>query len=73
MKELNKTVQDLKNGNRKNKEITRETILEMENIRKRSEHTDVSITNRIQEIEDRISGIEGTIEDISTMVKENKK
>ena len=45
----------------------------MENIRKRSEHTDVSITNRIQEIEERISGIEDTIEDISTMVKENKK
>jgi hypothetical protein len=46
-------------------------ILEMENLVKRSEVTDASITNRIQEIE--ISGIEDTIEDIKTMLKENIK
>jgi hypothetical protein len=32
--------------------------LEMENLGKRSGITDVSINNRIQEIEERISGIE---------------
>jgi hypothetical protein len=34
-----------------------ETNLEMENLEKRSGITDVSITNRIQEIEERISSI----------------
>ena len=32
-----------------------------------------AITNRIQEIEDRFSGIEGTIEVLDTPVKENSK
>ena len=48
-----------------------EANLEMENLGKKSRITDVSITNRIQEIEDRILGIEDTIEDIDTSVKEN--
>jgi uncharacterized coiled-coil protein SlyX len=43
----------------------------MENLGNRSEVTDASVTNRIQEIEERISGIEDTIEDIDTPVKEN--
>ena len=34
---------------------------------------DASITNRIQEIEERISGAEGSIDNISTQVKENAK
>ena len=33
--------------------------------------TDSSITNRIQELEERISGIEDMIEEINTSVKEN--
>ena len=41
----------------------------MENLGKRSGGTDASITNRIQEIEERISGIEDTIEDIDTTDK----
>jgi uncharacterized coiled-coil protein SlyX len=44
-----------------------------ENLGKRSGSTDASITNRIQEIEEKISGIEDTIEDIDTVVKENTK
>ena len=72
MKELNKVVQDLKTevetikntngsnaGNRK--------------PRKRSGIIHSSITNRIQEIEERISGVEDTLEDIDTTVKENSK
>ena len=42
-----------------------EATLEMENLGKRSGATDASITNRMQEIEDRISGIE----DINTSKK----
>ena len=52
MKELNKTIQDLKIGNRNKKEITKVTTLEIENLGKRSRVIDASITNRIKEIED---------------------
>jgi hypothetical protein len=45
----------------------------MENIGKRTGVTNTSITNKIQEIEERISGAEDTIEDIDTTVKENIK
>ena len=37
--------------------------LEMENLGKRSGITDISITNRIQEIEERISSIKDTVEE----------
>jgi cell fate (sporulation/competence/biofilm development) regulator YmcA (YheA/YmcA/DUF963 family) len=47
------------------------TTLEIENLGKRSGAIDTSITNRIQEIEERISGAEDTIENIDTTVKEN--
>ena len=42
------------------KKSQRETILEIENLGKRSGVIDASITNRIQEIEERISGAEDT-------------
>ena len=45
----------------------------MENLGKRTGTAEVSITNRIQEMEERISGIEDTIEEIDTSVKENIK
>jgi methyl-accepting chemotaxis protein len=47
--------------------------LEVKNLGERSGITDVNITNRIQEIEERISGVEDTIEKIDTNVKENSK
>ena len=50
-----------------------EEILGMENLGKRTGMIDISITNRIQEMEERISGIEDTIEEIDTPVKENCK
>ena len=50
-----------------------EANLEMENLGKRSGITDLSITQRIQEIEKRTSGVEDTIEEIDTIVKENPK
>lgn len=45
----------------------------MENLGKRSGITDVSITNRIQEIEERISVVKDTLEEIDTTTKENSK
>jgi uncharacterized coiled-coil protein SlyX len=47
--------------------------MEIENLRKRSGVIDTSITNRIQEMEERMSGVEDTIENIDTTVKENAK
>jgi hypothetical protein len=44
------------------KKSQRETTLEIENVGKISEVTHASISNRIQEIKERISGAEDTIE-----------
>jgi hypothetical protein len=44
-----------------------------ENIGNKSEAIDASITNRIQKIEERISGAEDSIENIDTTIKENAK
>jgi uncharacterized coiled-coil protein SlyX len=73
MKELNKAIQDLKVEVETIKKTQVEVNLEMENLGKKSEITDVSITNRIQEMEERISGVEDTVEEINTTVKENSK
>jgi uncharacterized protein YaaN involved in tellurite resistance len=51
------------------KNSQREITQEIENLGKRSG----VITNRIQEIEERIIGAEDTIENIDTTVKENAK
>jgi hypothetical protein len=69
MKELNKTIQDLKMKIETQKKSQRETILEIENLGKRSGGIDASNTNRIQEIEERISGAEDTIENSDTTIK----
>jgi uncharacterized coiled-coil protein SlyX len=50
-----------------------EENLEMENLGNMSGSKDASITNRIQEIEERISGVEDMVEEIDTTVKENSK
>ena len=55
------------------KKSQRETTLEIENLGKRSGVIDTSITNRIQEIEERILGAEDTIANIDTTVKENAR
>ena len=69
MKELNKNGPRPKNGNRNNKENPNEGKLAVKNLGKKSEATDESITNRIQEIEERISGVEGNIENINMLKK----
>ena len=55
---MNKTVQDLKIEIEAIKKIQTEGILEMENLGKCTGTTNTSITNRKQEMEDRISGME---------------
>ena len=45
----------------------------MGNLEKRTWTTDTSISNRIEEMEKRVSGIEDTIEEIDTLAKENAK
>jgi uncharacterized coiled-coil protein SlyX len=50
-----------------------EVTLEIENLGKRSQVTYVNITNRIEEIEERRSGIEDTIETIDITVNGNTK
>ena len=48
-------------------------LLDMENLGKQTETTESSITNRIQEIKERISESEDTIEKINALIKENGK
>jgi len=55
------------------KKPQRETTVKMENLGKSSGVLDANTTNRIQEIEDRISGAEDTIENIDTTIKDNVK
>jgi chromosome segregation ATPase len=73
VKELNKTIQYVKTEGGKIKKSQRETNLEIEKLRKRLGVTDVSITNRIKEIEEKVSGAEDSIKNIDTIIKENAK
>jgi predicted nucleic acid-binding Zn-ribbon protein len=71
--ELNKTIQDLKMGVEIIKKTQRKTILKIETLEKKLGTIDASISNRIQEMEERISGAEDSIENMDTTVKENEK
>jgi chromosome segregation ATPase len=76
VKELNKIIQHIKvevETIKKKKESQKEITLEIENLRKRSGAIDASINNRIQEIVERISGAEDSIENMDTTMKENLK
>ena len=56
------------------KNSQRETTLEIENFEKKSEVINANINNRIQEIEERISGAEDSIGNIEKKtIKENAK
>ena len=72
MNELNKGVQDIKLEVETIKKTQIETTQEMQNLGKRPETTIVSITKRIQEIEERISGVEDTLEEIKTTAPPNQ-
>ena len=54
------------------KKSQRKTTLEIENLGKKSGIIDESITNRIQEIEERLLGAEDSIENIDKTLNENE-
>ena len=55
------------------KKTQSETTLEIETIGKKSGATDASISNRIQEMEEKISNTKDSIENMGTTIKENAK
>jgi chromosome segregation ATPase len=71
--ELNKTIQDLKMEVETINKTQRETTLVIEILGKKLRTIDASISNRIQEMEERISGAEDSIEYMDTTIKENAK
>ena len=73
IKQVMETVQELKTEMEAMKKTQTEGRRDMENPCKRTETTESSITNRIQEIEERISDYEDTIEKINVLTKENSK
>ena len=62
IKQVRETFHDLKNEMEVMKKAQTEGRLDMENVGNRSGTTETSITKRIQEIEERISDTEDTIE-----------
>jgi chromosome segregation ATPase len=71
--ELKKTIQDLKREVDTIMKTQSEAMLEIETLGKKSGNIDESISNRIQEMEERISGAEDSLENIGTTIKENTK
>ncbi|ERE84498.1 LINE-1 type transposase domain-containing protein 1 [Cricetulus griseus] len=72
-KSLKERVQDLKTEIETIKKAQSEGILEIEKLGKRSGTKDVSITNRTQEMEERILEVEDTLAEIHSSTKENLK
>jgi hypothetical protein len=70
--ELNKTIQDLKEEVETMKKTQREITLEIKILGKKSGTTDLSISNRIQEMGERISGAEDSIGNMDTTKKMQK-
>ena len=71
--ELNKPIQDLKREVDTVKKTQSEETMETEILGKKSGTIDASINNRIQEMEERISGAEDSIGNMDTAIKENAK
>ena len=69
--ELNKTTHDLKMKVETMKKSQRKTTLEIETLGKKLGTIDVSISNIIQEMEERISGGEDPIGNMDITIKEN--
>jgi chromosome segregation ATPase len=71
--EMNNNILDVKREVDTIKKTQSEAMLEIETLGEKSRTIDASISNRIQEIEERISGAEDSIDNISTTIKENAK
>jgi hypothetical protein len=72
VKELNKTIQNLKMEVETINKSQRETTLEIEILGKKSGTIDASITIRIQEMEEGLSGAEDSIENMHITIKKCK-
>ena len=70
---MNKTILNLKREVDTVKKTESEGTLELETLGKKSGNIDASISNRIQEMEEEISGAEDSIENISITIKDNAK
>jgi chromosome segregation ATPase len=70
---MNKIILDLRREVDTIKKSQSEATLEIETFRKKSGNLDVRISNRIQEMEERISITEDSIENIDNTIKENAK
>ncbi|ERE70461.1 GTPase IMAP family member 3-like protein [Cricetulus griseus] len=73
IKQLKETYHGLKTESETIKKTQTEGMLEVEKVSKQSGTTDASITNRIQELEDRISDAKDKLEEINSSGKENLK
>ena len=71
--EINKTILDLKREVDTIKKTQSKATLEIETLGKKSGTIVASTSNRIQEMEERISGAKDSIENISTTIKDNTK
>ena len=71
VKELNKTIQDLKMEVETIKKSQKETTQGVEIVGKYSGTIDVRISNRIQEMQERISAEEDSIEKMDSTIKES--
>jgi chromosome segregation ATPase len=67
--ELNKTIKDLQMEVETMKKTQRKTTLELETLEKKAGTIDESISNRIQETEDRISGARDSIRNMDKTIK----
>ena len=70
---MNKTIQDLKREVKAIKKTQSETTLKIETLGKKTGTIDANISNRIKEMEERLSCTEDSIKNISTTTKENAK
>jgi predicted nucleic acid-binding Zn-ribbon protein len=70
---MNKTILDLRRKMETIEKTQSEAKLEVQTLGKKSGAIDASISNRIQEMEDRISGAEDSKENIHTTIKGNAK
>lgn len=68
-----KTVQDLKEEMQSTKKAQSKENLRMENLETWTGNSEASLTERIQAMDDKISGIEDRIEWMTIFIKENVK
>ena len=73
IKQVMESVQELKTEMEAVRKTQSEGRLDMENLGKRMETTESSLTNSIQEIEERVSDYEDTIVKINSLTKKNSK